>query len=147
MFQNGLKWSKIFQNSSKCSNYPKHSNMFQHGPKQLTWSKMVQKGSIWYNFFPLNCPKSSKIVQICPKSSKTVQNCQKWSKMVQYGFLPLFSKWVRLNQVPRSFFCYSIYHEISRSLITKPPGTFIAGKAAYSGGQVTGDMWRTTCDR
>ena len=34
---------------------------------------------------------------------------------------------------------YSVYDQSSCSRHTKPPGTFIAGEASCSGGQVTGD--------
>ena len=41
-------------------------------------------------------------------------------------------------------FFNSINHQTSRSRITKAPGTFIAAKAAWSGGQVTSDRWHIT---
>ena len=40
------------------------------------------------------------------------------------------------------FSFYFIYHQITCSQITKPPGTFIAGEAAYNSGNVTGDRFR-----
>ena len=40
---------------------------------------------------------------------------------------------------------FSIFHQTSRTYNTKPPMTFIATEAAWSGGKVTGDKWLFSC--
>ena len=133
MVPNGPLWSQMFQshpnpfknlinplklnkNCSKLSTIIKYgpmvkmlqyvqklSNMFQMSPK---WSKMVKKQN-WSKMNMVHIgQKCSKIFQNLPIESKMVQKGRKLSKNCPNHpkFLPLFSKWVRHNQVPWSSF-------------------------------------------
>ena len=108
------------------------SKTFQYVP---TWSKtinMVQNGPKGVNMVQFFPPKLSKIVQNCPNLPKIIKNCPKLSKMVQNGPIRISSFVFQMGPAqpgPLVIFLL-LYHEISRNLITKPPGTFIAGKAA-----------------
>ena len=86
-----------------------------------------------HSVFKLKCPWMCVSLCLSPlRNLLTEWNGDFWSKRVLLRF-----------QI-KCF--YSIYHQPFCSCITKPPGTFIAGEAAYSGGQVTGDWWQVPGD-